>query len=140
MASSDVDKAAVGLRVKDVRISLGMTQLEFARFVGVGTDQTDSRWENGETTPGAEVLSQIESKTGSSARYILYGEGDNVAAPQVLIDFFKSPAGERLSGEQRRGLIMLLRDRDVDGYRIQAAVDLLFPARAVAPSPEASVR
>lgn len=128
--ASDVDKDAVGVRIKELRISLGMTQREFAAFVGLDTDQTVSRYENGVTAPGAEVLTQIENKTGTSARYILYGEGENVAAPQVLIDFFKSPAGERLNGEQRRGLIMLLRDRDVDGYRIQAAVDLLFPAKA----------
>jgi transcriptional regulator with XRE-family HTH domain len=128
-AASDVDKNAVGARIKDLRLSLGMTQREFAAFVGLDTDQTVSRYENGVTAPGAEVLSQIETKTGTSSRYILYGEGDTVAAPQVLIDFFKSPAGERLNGEQRRGLIMLLRDNDVDFYRIQAAVDLLFPPR-----------
>ena len=122
-----IDKAAVGERIRDLRISLGMTQLEFAAFVGVGTDQTVSRWESGLTQPAADILTNIENKTGQSPRYILHGGNDNVAAPQVLIDFFKSPSGERLTGEQRRGLILLLRDRDVDEFRIKAAVELLFP-------------
>lgn len=124
------DDRARGQRVLDLRVSLGMTQLEFAEFVGVGTDQTISRWERGETSPGAKELATIESKTGTPVRYILSGGEAHVAAPQVLIDFFKSPAGERLSAEQRKGLIMLLRDREVDAYRIQAAVELLFPITA----------
>lgn len=128
---SDEDRAR-GQRIRDVRLSLGMTQLEFARFVGRGTDQTASRWELGETTPNAHDLETIAAKTGVSVRHLLHGTGDEVAAPEVLIEFFNTPAGERLTGEQRRGLIMLLRDRDVDTYRIQAAVDLLFPARASA--------
>lgn len=60
---TDEDRAR-GQRVRDVRLSLGMTQLEFARFVGRGTDQTCSRWELGETTPSAQDLANIESKTG----------------------------------------------------------------------------
>lgn len=126
---SDEDRAR-GQRIRDVRLSLGMTQLEFARFVGRGTDQTCSRWELGETTPSAQDLSNIENKTGTPVGYILKGEGPTLAAPEVLIEFFRSPAGERLSGEQRRGLIMLLRDQDVDAYRIRAALDLLMPPAA----------
>ncbi|HEY0696413.1 MAG TPA: helix-turn-helix transcriptional regulator [Micromonospora sp.] len=126
----DEDRAR-GQRIRDVRLSLGMTQLEFARFVGRGTDQTVSRWELGETTPSAQDLAILENKTGTPVGYILQGEGSSVAAPEVLIEFFKSPAGERLTGEQRRGLIMLLRDQDVDAYRIRAALDLLMPPRSV---------
>lgn len=121
------DDRARGQRILELRVSLGMTQLEFARFVGVGTDQTVSRWERGETSPSGKDLASIESKTGTAVRYILHGGDAPLAAPQVLIDFFKSPTGERLTAEQRKGLIMLLRERDVDEFRIRAAVELLFP-------------
>jgi transcriptional regulator with XRE-family HTH domain len=123
------EDVARGQRIRDVRLSLGMTQAEFARFVGRKTDQTVSRWETGVTTPDGPDLETIEAKTSVPVRYLLHGGETDVAAPEVLIEFFRSPAGERLTGEQRRGLIMLLRDREVDAYRIQAAVDLLFPPR-----------
>jgi transcriptional regulator with XRE-family HTH domain len=118
-----------GERIRDVRVSLGMTQLEFAQFVGRKTDQTVSRWEGGYTVPDATDLETISAKTGVPVRHFLHGGEQDVATPETLIEFFKSPAGERLTGEQRRGLIMLLRERDVDTYRIQAAVDLLFPPK-----------
>lgn len=138
----DPRKVAIGQRIRELRLALrgngpkgSMTQREFATFVGMDTDQTISRWEGGETTPSKEVLDTIEEKTGVSPRYILRGEGTPVAAPQVLEDFFGTPAGQRLTFEQRRGLIMLLRDKDIDAFRIEAAVELLFPATA-RPTPQ----
>jgi len=48
-----------GANVKEMRLSLGLTQEEFAHRLGV-TLCTVNRWENNKTTPSRLALRQIE--------------------------------------------------------------------------------
>jgi transcriptional regulator with XRE-family HTH domain len=44
-------ETAVSRRIRELRDSTGLTQIEFAATIGVRTPATISRWENGHTTP-----------------------------------------------------------------------------------------
>ena len=47
------------IKVKKIRLALGLTQEEFAHQLGV-TLSTVNRWENGRTTPSRLAKKQIE--------------------------------------------------------------------------------
>lgn len=63
----------------------GRSQAEFARFLGIPSQQTYQRYEDGKVMPGGDVLHTIASKLGVTTDGLLRGElqpagsGDHVA-------------------------------------------------------------
>lgn len=55
------DFSILAIRIKDLRASLGMTQKEFAGFVGC-TAATLSAYENGSKSPSLEIIKTIAEK------------------------------------------------------------------------------
>lgn len=57
-------------RIKELRLSLKMTQVEFARKLNV-TKQCVSNWENGYIQPSIDTLQKIAKTFSVSADYLL---------------------------------------------------------------------
>ncbi|MDE6599337.1 MAG: helix-turn-helix domain-containing protein, partial [Oscillospiraceae bacterium] len=67
--------------IKEIRKNVNMTQDEMAQALYV-TRQAVSRWENGDTTPNLETLTQISKMFGVSLDRLLeaYQNTDNTTA------------------------------------------------------------
>jgi putative transcriptional regulator len=68
-----IEQPKIGLLIQDIRLSMGLTQKEFAVTIGV-TFPTVSRWENGHTKPSKLAVQQIEAlveKLGEDGQKIL---------------------------------------------------------------------
>lgn len=62
-----------GTRLKVARTMASMTQREWAKALGV-TNQTVSKWEQGETEPRLTKLALIAKLSGMPAEQLLHGE------------------------------------------------------------------
>jgi len=65
----------VGIRIKELRKKLGLTQREFGRKIGV-MDTVVRRWEKGEFEPTTEKLKAIATEFGINLNWLLLGEGE----------------------------------------------------------------
>lgn len=89
-----------GKRIKELRIALGLNQVEFGNKINV-TKQSVSNWENGNIQPSIDMLIKIATTYSVSSDYLL-GLDDNrtlqasglkdrqIAYLQSLIDDLKT--------------------------------------------------
>lgn len=75
-------------KIKELRISCGLNQVEFAKKMGV-TKQCISNWENDNVLPSIEMLIQISDFFNVSTDYLL-GRSD-----EVLLNVSKLTAIQR---------------------------------------------
>jgi len=68
------------IRVKNIRISLGLSQAEFAEMLKLGSSATVSAWEKGISVPPADKLVEIARLGGVTTDWLLTGEGDPPSA------------------------------------------------------------
>ncbi len=59
-----------GERIKELRLSLGINQVEFGRKIGT-TKQSVSNWENGNIMPSIDMLVKIATTFSVSTDYLL---------------------------------------------------------------------
>lgn len=59
-----------GTRIKELRLALGLNQVEFGRSLSV-TKQSVSNWENGNIQPSVDMLLTIAKTYSVSADYLL---------------------------------------------------------------------
>ena len=59
-----------GIRIKELRISYGLNQVEFGKRLSV-TKQSVSNWENGNIQPSIDMLAKIAKTFSVSADYLL---------------------------------------------------------------------
>lgn len=71
--TENIDKKAVGLRIKSIRQEKGMTLEEFGKLFGAGKGLV-SRWENGLSIPNAERLKSIAKIGDITVNQLLNGE------------------------------------------------------------------
>jgi len=69
---SEIDWKAVGRRVRELR-GFDSNQAEFAREMGVSQGQL-SRYEQGRSEVGAEVLLRLARKSGKTIEWLLTGK------------------------------------------------------------------
>ena len=74
-----------GTRIKDLRISLGMNQIEFGNRLNV-TKQSVSNWENGNIQPSIDMLTKISLTFSISADYLLGLENERTLDVSGLTD------------------------------------------------------
>ena len=67
------DMAAMGERIKEARISVGLKQVELAEYVAIGKNEM-YRIEAGKRPCKMEYLFEMALMFGVSADYLLYGE------------------------------------------------------------------
>jgi len=70
----------VGEKIKQTRVSKGWTQSELAEKVGVSTNLI-SKWENGERTPGNDVIPQLAGFFGINAEFFIPDKTELVMLP-----------------------------------------------------------
>lgn len=73
----EVDKKAVGQRIKSIRLSKGMTLEEFGKLFGASRGNV-SLWEKGSSIPNNERLKQISKIGDLSVDELLHGNRDEM--------------------------------------------------------------
>ena len=101
--------------IKRIRLERGMSQEEFARFLGT-SKQNISRYESGEVSPKISTAARIAEKLGVSLTYLNGDEnGDLMAAREALM---RDP--------DRRALMTLaMRGTAKDVRQVAALIDAL---------------
>lgn len=69
----DIDKSAVGQRIKRIRLEMGYTQSEFAKVTG-STLSAVSNWETGKNLPNKKRLSDVAFQGQMNVSELLTGK------------------------------------------------------------------
>ena len=72
----------VGMRIKQLRVSLGMSQLSFAAAVGMKS-ATVSKWETGNCSPSLKSLNKIEREYDVPLYWLLFGQSEPTKIPTL---------------------------------------------------------
>lgn len=90
----DLDKLAVGKRIKTIRINKGETTKEFAKhFNPKASDSLVSRWERGVNLPNNERIEKIAELGDMTVDELLNG---NIADEVKIHEYFKGDIGKQL--------------------------------------------
>lgn len=73
----DIDKTAIGIRIKSIRLEKGLTLHEFGDLIDGADRSIASRWERGISLPNNERLKKIANLGGISVDELLYGTFDS---------------------------------------------------------------
>lgn len=113
----EIDKKAVGLRIKSIRISRGFNMEEFGKLVNNTSKGAVNNWEKGVNLPNAERLSIVARLGGITVNELLYGDITNYVYA-LAEDFKQSPPDkesreslENMSEDQYQILISVLIER-----------------------------
>lgn len=93
---NNIDKEAVGKRIKALRTQKGLTMEKFGElFEPPASKSIVSRWERGKTLPSSERIKKISDIYDISTHYLLYGE-------HALTDFKhdQNNVAEKLKNEE----------------------------------------
>lgn len=93
---NNIDKEAVGKRIKALRTQKGLTMEKFGElFEPPASKSIVSRWERGKTLPSSERIKKISDIYHISTHYLLYGE-------HALTDFKhdQNNVAEKLKNEE----------------------------------------
>lgn len=133
-------------RVKALRKELGLGQIEFAEYLGMGAEgqPTVSKWERGKQIPGAEYSAKLAQKSGKSPLYFsgldpIDEDGELEGRKFPLVGDIQAGAWkEALEREpEDRELVMLPSAIDVPPYVMKAFVvrgssmDKIYPDGSV---------
>ena len=66
----EVQKFMFGQRLKELRLSLGMNQVQFGKTLNI-TKQSVSNWENGNIQPSVDMIVKIANRFSVSCDYLL---------------------------------------------------------------------
>lgn len=117
-----ITSTKIGTRIRQLRLSAGMTQRDLAQRINVG-NTTLSQYESGARVPSDEVKIKIASVFGVSVDYLLGASSERNSAEKALCPpaVAQRPAEAAIAGE-----LSSLSDRQLDrllGY-IQALKEL----------------
>jgi DNA-binding transcriptional regulator YiaG len=86
LSRGEVRKEIAGSRVKEFRESLGMDQIEFAKYLGLQKHAASyvSKWEAGRSAPSDAMAALLALKSGKSAKYF---QGLDHLDPLVSLGF-----------------------------------------------------
>lgn len=82
--SAGTTAAAIGARLKALRLRRGLTLETIARPLGV-TRSCISQWERGRSAPGAKYFEQLAASLDTSVAYLLTGANEGAAPPPASI-------------------------------------------------------
>lgn len=75
----EIDKIALGNRIRSIRLEKSMNLKEFGFYIDNTSDSIVSRWEKGKSVPNAKRLKLIANAGGISVDELLYGSYDSFA-------------------------------------------------------------
>lgn len=109
MNKKDIDKTAVGERIKEIRLNKGYTLEAFGKLFGVSKSNV-LKWEQGKALPNKERIKDICKIADITREELLYGNSDKVIESMVeqyfklslddRIKFFELLKEKREQGEQ----------------------------------------
>lgn len=73
----NIDKKAVGKRIKDIRLSLGLSMAKFGVLLGDVPRSSVNNWERSVYLPRTETLSKIAEVGNTTNEYLLYGDQED---------------------------------------------------------------
>lgn len=82
---NEINKKAVGERIKRIRLEMGYTQAEFAKVINA-TLPAVSNWENGYNLPNKKRLSDIAFQGQISVDELLHGKRELTIDSQLLFN------------------------------------------------------
>ena len=102
---------SIGSRIRDLRVSNGLSQADLGRIAGV-TDKAVSTWESDEKIPRMKAIERISTHFGVSKGYIIDGEEKEKAPTErqlsegqrLLLDLY-----DQLPEDKQRMFIEMLR-------------------------------
>lgn len=107
--TNNIDKKAVGLRIKSIRQEKGMTLEEFGKLFGAGKGLV-SRWENGLSIPNPERLKSIAKIGDITVSQLLNGEKGSShynweAIDNIFVNILNGLPTDKTALEQTRKVI-----------------------------------
>jgi transcriptional regulator with XRE-family HTH domain len=121
---TEPDPQKVGAFIKLLRVGKNLTQQKLAGHLDVAVSSV-SNWESGKALP-RESWERLASYFGVSVDDLMTGgetEGD--VSEVQLRELFSDEELQRLTDRQRRGLVLLLEDAEVEQHTARVVVDLL---------------
>lgn len=98
----------LGKRITDLLNEKGMTQKDFANYVGI-TEASLSRYISGEREPKGEVIANMATALHTTSDYLLGVEQDKeISVPRITRLLARNAS--RLSQEERNKIIKILLD------------------------------
>lgn len=73
----EIDKIALGNRIKSIRLERSMNLKEFGYYIDNTSDSIVSRWEKGKSVPNPKRLKMIANAGGITVDELLYGDLSN---------------------------------------------------------------
>lgn len=70
----DIDKKEVGMRIRAIRLSLGLSMAKFAKSLGGTSRSTINNWERGINLPRIGTLGIVAEVGNTTIEYLLYGD------------------------------------------------------------------
>ncbi|WAT24876.1 helix-turn-helix domain-containing protein [Aerococcus urinaeequi] len=86
----EIDKQAVGNRIRQIRQELKLSMEKFGKLIGDLPRSTVNNWERGINLPKTETLHQIAEVGHVTNEYLLYGDQEN----QYILEMLQKKAGK----------------------------------------------
>lgn len=114
----EYNKLDIGKRLKEVRVSLGLSQTQAGTRAGISQDMV-SRYEKGKSEPSTEYLYWAAGEGGATIDWILTGEDPEEFKERI--EEAQKRYGLNLSYEERE-IIELYREATIEGKAAVKAV------------------
>jgi transcriptional regulator with XRE-family HTH domain len=135
---TDIDKEAVGKRIRALREALGISQQTLGERCGGASITTVNRWERGRSEP-QRLLPKLAEVLGVKTDYLLYGEptkrndrhggGDELKTLRVR-KILSGPAGKLLTDSEREAWARALAAADdVEASTVELIIQTMFASR-----------
>lgn len=80
----EINKVAVGQRIKEIRTDLGLSMAKFGELLGDMPRSSVNNWERGINLPKNETLAKIAEVGKTTNEYLLYGDQENQYILELL--------------------------------------------------------
>lgn len=117
----EVNKQALGARIRELRKSHNMSMESLAKKVGASGKSTINSWEKGVTKPRPKFLSKLSEVLGVEKEFLEFGSPEQYIKSVVLDDFFSDAS--RLEGPFKAYLRVKYPDYDQLVGSLRAGVE-----------------
>ena len=98
----EIDKLALGQRIKSIRLEKSMNLKEFGYYIDNTSDSIVSRWEKGKSVPNAKRLKLIATAGGITVDELLYGSKYEYAYKLFNDLYDKLDDSKKILSEEKR--------------------------------------
>lgn len=124
----NIDKKAVGSRIKQIRTNKGYTLESFGKLFGASKSNVQ-KWETGFTLPNKERLASISKIADMTVNELLYGSVDEFAKEnyeKIIIDTYGSKNGIPIASTiNKADFSRFIKDKKLDNRLLNDIDDLI---------------